>query len=225
VASAPPRPLPRRAEPYLRIDLHLHSRWSPDSDTSLEALIARARALGLDRIALTDHNTAEGALELARREPGLTIVGEEVKTTEGEIIGLFITASLPSGGRPEEVCDAIHEMGGLTYACHPLDRRRAAFRPERLIELAPRLDVVETHNAWSEPAANRATSDLCRSLGKVAATGSDAHAPSELGRTWMEIEPYADPQDFLRKLAAARHVVTAESGTGWRARPRPDRSS
>ena len=121
------------------------------------------------------------------------------------------------------MCDAIHEMGGLTYACHPLDRRRAAFGPERLIELAPRLDIIETHNAWSEPAANRATGELCRDLGMVAATGSDAHAPHELGRTWMEIEPYADPRDFLRKLASARHVVTAESGTGWRARLRPAR--
>jgi len=205
----------------LRIDLHLHSCWSHDSDTSLDALVARAWELGLDRIALTDHNTAEGALELALRQPELVIVAEEVRTTEGEIIGLFITRSLPAGGRPEEVCDAIHEMGGLTYACHPLDRRRASFRPERLVALAPRLDIIETHNAWSEPTANRATADLCRELGKVGATGSDAHAPQELGRTWMEIEPYADPQDFLRKLAAARHVVTSESGGGRRARPRP----
>jgi predicted metal-dependent phosphoesterase TrpH len=209
----------------LRIDLHMHSRWSPDSATSLDALVARARELGLARIALTDHNTAEGALALARREPELAIVGEEVKTTEGEIIGLFITRSLPAGGRPEDVCDAIHEMGGLTYACHPLDRWRAAFRPERLVALAPRLDILETHNAWADPAANRAAADLCRELGKVAATGSDAHAPEELGRTWMEIEPYTDPQDFLARLAAARHVVTARSGTGPRARPRPEPSS
>jgi predicted metal-dependent phosphoesterase TrpH len=207
----------------LKIDLHLHSRWSPDSSTSLDALLGRVRELALDRIALTDHNTAEGALELARREPGVTIVGEEVKTSEGEIIGLFITGSLPAGGAPEDVCDAIHEMGGLTYACHPLDRWRASFRPERLVALAPRLDIIETHNAWSDPAANRATADLCRELGKVAATGSDAHAPRELGRTWMEIEPYDGPRDFLRKLAAARHVVTGESGSGRRSRPGPDR--
>ena len=204
----------------LRIDLHLHSRWSHDSDTTLDALVSRARKLGLDRIALTDHNTAEGALELARREPELTIVGEEVKTTEGEIIGLFITGSIPARGRPEDVCDAIHEMGGLTYACHPLDRWRAAFRPERLVALAPRIDILETHNAWSEPAANRAAADLCRELGMIAATGSDAHSPQELGRTWMEVDPYTDPQDFLRKLATARHVVTPLSGSGRRAVPR-----
>jgi predicted metal-dependent phosphoesterase TrpH len=198
----------------LRIDLHLHSRFSPDSFTTLEALVARSRELGLDRIALTDHHTAEGALELRRREPGLAIVGEEVATTEGDVIGLFITRSIPSGGTPEEVCDAIHGMGGLTYACHPMDRRRAHFTPERLVELAPRLDIIETHNAWADAAANRAAAELCGELGKVAATGSDSHSARELGSSWMEIEPYQGVDDFLSKLRGARHVITERSGQG-----------
>ena len=177
----------------------------------------RCRELGLDRIALTDHNTAEGALELRRREPELTIVGEEVRTSEGDIIGLFLPASVQPGGAPEDVCDAIHELGGLTYACHPFDRHRASFDPDRLVELAPRLDIIETHNSWADPAANRAAADLCRELRRVAATGSDAHSARELGRTWMEIEPYDGVGDFLEKLRQARHVVTRWSGTGPRA--------
>lgn len=198
------------------MDLHLHSRWSPDSWTTLERLVARCREVGLDRIALTDHNTAEGALELRTREPALAIVGEEVKTSEGEIIGLFLSASVPAGGRPEEVCDVVHAMGGLTYAAHPFDRRRASFRPERLVELAARIDVVEVYNPWCEPGANRAAAELARELGKPGATGSDAHTTAELGRSWMEMEPFEGPQDFLEKLAGARHVVTEVSGTGRR---------
>jgi predicted metal-dependent phosphoesterase TrpH len=200
----------------LRIDLHLHSRFSPDSSTTLSALVERCRELGLDRIALTDHHTAEGALELKRREPELAIVGEEVATTEGDIIGLFVTGSIPSGGTPEEVCDAIHAMGGLSYACHPMDRRRASFTPERLVELAPRLDIIETHNAWADPAANRAAAELCRELGKVPAAGSDSHAARELGSSWMEIEPYEGVEDFLHNLSRARHVITERGGRGRR---------
>jgi predicted metal-dependent phosphoesterase TrpH len=200
----------------LRIDLHLHSRFSPDSSTTLSALVERCRELGLDRIALTDHHTAEGALELKRREPELAIVGEEVATTEGDIIGLFVTGSIPSGGTPEEVCDAIHAMGGLSYACHPMDRRRASFTPERLVELAPRLDIIETHNAWADPAANRAAAELCRELGKVPAAGSDSHAARELGSSWMEIEPYEGVEDFLHNLSRARHFITERSGRGRR---------
>ena len=209
--SAPPR-----AE-LIRVDLHLHSRYSPDSRTSLEALVRRAAEVGLDRIALTDHNTADGALALRRLAPGLAIVGEEVRTAEGEIIGLFIDATIAPGARPEEVCDLVHAMGGLTYACHPLDRRRAAFTPERLVELAPRLDIIETYNSWADPGANRAAAELCRQLGRVPAAGSDAHAAHELGRCWMEMEAYDGAADFLDKLRGARHVVNTPTGLGRRA--------
>lgn len=201
----------------LRVDLHLHSNFSHDGQSSLEALIERSRACGLDRIALTDHNTVEGALELALMAPGLTIVGEEAKTREGEVIGLFITGRLAPYRSPEEVMDQIHEMGGLTYLPHPLDRYRSHFRPDRLVELAGRIDIIETYNPWCEAGANAAASALAIDLGKVTATGSDAHAVQELGRSWMEIEDYADPAGFLEQLRYARHVVTSSSGSGRRA--------
>jgi len=201
----------------LRVDLHLHSRYSHDSRTSLEALIERSRACGLDRIALTDHNTVEGALALARLAPELAIVGEEAKTLEGEVIGLFITGSLPAFQRPERVMDLVHDMGGLTYVPHPLDRNRSHFSAERIVELADRIDIIETYNPWCEPAANAAAARLAAELDKVTATGSDAHSTHEMGRTWMDMEEYADVADFLAKLRHARHVVTSESGTGRRA--------
>jgi predicted metal-dependent phosphoesterase TrpH len=201
----------------LRVDLHLHSNFSHDGQSSLEALIERSQECGLDRIALTDHNTVEGALDLVLMAPELAIVGEEVKTREGEVIGLFITEYLPPYLAPEEVMDLIHEMGGLSYLPHPLDRRRANFRPERVMELADRIDIIETYNPWCDATANAAAAKLATDLGKVVATGSDAHGIQELGRSWMEIEDYTDPADFLEKLRHARHVVTASSGSGRRA--------
>jgi predicted metal-dependent phosphoesterase TrpH len=201
----------------VRVDLHLHSNYSHDGQSSLEELIERCAEVGLDRIALTDHNTMEGAQNLADLAPDLTIIGEEAKTREGEVIGLFITRRLPPYLRPEEVMDLVHEMGGLTYIPHPLDRHRANFRLERIIDLADRIDIIETYNAWCEPPENQAAGRLAAELGKVAATGSDAHAAQELGRSWMEIDDYTTPLDFLEKLRSARHVITASSGTGRRA--------
>ena len=201
----------------MRVDLHLHSNYSHDGQSSLEELIRRCRECGLDRIALTDHNTVEGALELAKLAPELTIVGEEAGTREGEVIGLFITSRLPPHLPPEDVMDMVHDMGGLTYIPHPFDRHRANFRTERIVELADRIDIIETYNAWCEPAENQAAARFAADLGKVTATGSDAHSASELGRSWMEIESFKGPQDFLTKLRRARHVVTASSGTGRRA--------
>jgi predicted metal-dependent phosphoesterase TrpH len=200
----------------LRVDLHLHSRYSPDSSTSLESLIERCREVGLDRIALTDHNVVEGALKLATLAPALTIVGEEAKTREGEVIGLFITHRIPPYMRAEEAMDLIHEMGGLTYIAHPLDRNRAHFGAERVVALAPRIDIIETYNPWCDPHANRAAAELAADLGKVAATGSDAHGLRELGRSWMEVEEFDGPADFLDKLARAHHVVTGANATGRR---------
>jgi len=201
----------------LRVDLHLHSVFSHDGQSSLEELIERCRESGLDRIALTDHNTVDGALQLARMAPELTIVGEEAKTREGEVIGLFITERVAPYLAPEEAMDLIHEMGGLTYVPHPLDRHRSHFRPERLVELADRIDIVETYNPWCDAAANSAAVKLAADLGKVAATGSDSHSVRELGRSWMEMEDYAGPADFLERLRVARHVVTTSSGSGRRA--------
>ena len=201
----------------MRVDLHLHSRYSHDSRTTLNELIERSRLSGLDRIALTDHNTVEGALELARVAPKLAIVGEEAKTREGEVIGLFITRRVAPYLHPEEVMDLVHEMGGLTYMPHPFDRNRSHFRADRMVELADRIDIIEVYNPWCERAANAAAARLAEDLGKVKATGSDAHSTNELGRTWMEMDDYVDVADFLVKLRQARHVVTAESGTGRRA--------
>jgi hypothetical protein len=201
----------------LRVDLHLHSDFSHDGKSSLDELVARARECGLDRIALTDHNTIEGALNLVQMEPELAIAGEEIKTLEGEVIGLFITSRVSPFLAAEDAMDLIHGMGGLTYLPHPLDRRRSNFRPERVVDLAPRVDIIETYNPWCDAAANEAAARLADELGKVTATGSDSHSANELGRSWMEIEPYASPEDFLEKLRYARHVVTASSGTGRRA--------
>jgi predicted metal-dependent phosphoesterase TrpH len=201
----------------LRVDLHLHSLYSHDGQSSLHELVARCAECRLDRIALTDHNTVEGALALAKLAPELAIVGEEVKTREGEVIGLFITERVPPYLAPEEAMDLIRGMGGLTYLPHPLDRHRANFRPDRIVELANRIDIIETYNPWCEPEANQAAARLAEDLDAVVATGSDAHSALELGHSWMEIDGYESPKDFLEKLRYARHVVTASSGTGRRA--------
>lgn len=201
----------------LRVDLHLHSNFSHDGRSSLQQLVDRAQECGLDRLALTDHNTFEGVPGFVRLAPELAIAGEEVKTLEGEVIGLFITSRVQPYLRPEEAMDLIHGMGGLVYLPHPLDRFRSHFLAERVVALTARVDVIETYNPWCDSAANQAAARLAEDLGKVTATGSDAHSADELGRSWMEMEEYADPQDFLEKLRFARHVVTASSGTGRRA--------
>jgi predicted metal-dependent phosphoesterase TrpH len=200
-----------------KVDFHMHSRYSHDSSTTLEQLAARAREVGLDRIALTDHNTAEGALRLVLEEPELAIAGEEVKTTDGEVIGLFITRGLRTWQRPEVVMDEIHEMGGLVYVPHPFDRWRANFMPHRLAALADRIDIIEGYNQWADPGANAAAEKIASELGIPIAYGSDAHSPAELGHSWIEVEPFNGPAELLERLATARFHRSEVSGTQRRA--------
>ena len=195
----------------------MHSRHSHDSSTELKALATRARELGFARIALTDHNTAEGALILSEMEPDLVIAGEEVKTTEGEVIGLFITRSIKAWQRPEAVMDQIHEMGGIVYVPHPFDRWRANFAPHRLVALADRIDVIEAYNQWADPGANQAAVEIARDLGKPTAFGSDAHSLPELGHSWNEVEPFLTPTELLERLPRAAGHRTETSGTQRRA--------
>ena len=203
--------------PLIRLDLHMHSDYSRDSSTTLERLVARAREVGLDRIALTDHNTAEGALELRKLAPDLAIVGEEIKTREGEIIALFIRDTIAWGGRPEDALDTIHDMGGVACLAHPFDRWRANFNPHRVAELAPRIDLIEVHNQWASAEANAAAARLARELGIPGTAGSDAHSPAELGHSWIEIEEFDGPAEFLANMRTARLVVHDTSGQARRA--------
>jgi predicted metal-dependent phosphoesterase TrpH len=204
------------AQPW-KVDFHMHSRYSHDSSTGLKELATRARELGLARIALTDHNTAEGALLLQQMEPELAIAGEEVKTTDGEVIGLFITRTIKAWQRPEAVMDEIHAMGGLVYVPHPFDRWRANFSPHRLVDLADRIDIIEGYNQWADPGANQAATEIARDLGKPIAFGSDAHSLGELGHSWIEVEPYSGAADLLEKLSRATGNRTEVSGTQRRA--------
>lgn len=205
------------ASPLWRVDFHMHSRYSHDSSTGLEELAARARELGLTRIALTDHNTAQGALAFHELEPELVIPGEEVKTTEGEVIGLFVNRTIKAWQRPEAVMDEIHAMGGLVYVPHPFDRWRANFTHHRLVALGDRIDVIEGYNQWADQGANEAAAEIARDLGKPVAFGSDAHSLGELGHSWIEVEPFSGPADLLEKLSRATGHRTEVSGTQRRA--------
>src|SRR5580693_442815 len=109
-----------------RFDLHLHTEYSPDCDTSLERIEAHCLAQGLTGLAVTDHNTLEGALRLRDRVKSLqVIVGEEVSTRDGDVIGLFLREPIPPRLSALETMDAIHAQGGLVYLPHPFDRAHA----------------------------------------------------------------------------------------------------
>ena len=187
----------------MRIDLHCHTRYSGDSLTSFEGLLHWMDRRQLDRVAITDHNCLEGALEFHSRAPDRIVVGEEVATAEGDLIGLFLEEPIPPGLPAADTIALIHEQGGLAGASHPLDRlRREALGLEVLESLHQSLNFVEVFNARvTFPSDNRRARELAVRWGLPGSAGSDAHSPFEVGRAFVEMPDFEGRHDFLDCLA------------------------
>lgn len=191
------------------VELHCHTLYSPDCLTRLEDLIAACRRKRIDKLAVTDHNTARGALMLQQMAPDLIIVGEEVRTSRGELLAYFLSETIPPDLSPEETIARIRAQGGLVGISHPLDRvRREAMGREAALSIIDQVDMIEVFNARSVfHADNAGALALAEAHGKLKIAGSDAHTIYELGRATMRMPPFTGPQDFLAALAGAQIVA------------------
>jgi predicted metal-dependent phosphoesterase TrpH len=190
----------------MRIDLHCHTHYSPDALASFESLLRWMDRRGIDVVAITDHDRIDGAVDFHSRAPGRFVVGEEIKTAEGELLALFLDEEVPPGLPAAETVQWVRDQGGLVGASHPLDRMRPdAVGAETLETLAPQLDFVEVLNAR---VVRRSDNDRARSaaahLGLPGTAGSDAHAAFEVGRAYVEMPPFDDPASFLVSLSLGR---------------------
>jgi len=189
----------------LRIDLHLHTRGSWDSLSDPEAILKRAKALGIGRVAITDHDRLGVALEMAACYPERVIPGEEIRTWEGfDLIGLYLQEEIPRGTPAAECCRRIRAQGGLVYLPHPYAPGKGG--GGRAAEsIAPEVDIVEAFNArLLRPEQNRRAVALAQRHGLARGAGSDAHTVREIGNAWVEVDPHPnEPRALLEALRSA----------------------
>src|SRR5438105_9402448 len=170
------------------------------------ALARRCRRLGLDPIVVTDHDTIAGALKV--RELGRNvIVGEEIKTSEGEVLALFLQREVPAGLDPFATMTLIKEQGGLVCIEHPYDSRRSPLSEAVIDELASMIDLVEVYNGRADEEANTRARELAETLGVPAIAGSDAHSVAEVGSVFVETPPCSAAAGLLKALAEPRIVT------------------
>ena len=193
----------------MKFDLHMHSHHSRDCTIPTAEVIRICQRRGMNGIAITDHNSLAGGLEgLAIAPPGFTVIpGEEVKSSEGEIIGLFLDEEIPGGLSPEETASRIRAQGGVVIVPHPFDplRRSPLKTPalERLVA-AGLVDAIEILNArMALKSHNLRGAEFAASVGLPGTAGSDAHSRPEYGHAWLEIAPFATAEEFKANLAAA----------------------
>lgn len=194
-----------------RVDLHSHTGYSHDGQTPPGLLVERAREVGLDRIAVTDHGTIEGALDAQALDPELVIVGEEIRCRcHTELIGLFLTERIPQRLSIQETADRIRGQGGVVYAPHPYAYAREMLRrARRALSVA---DVVEGINARAFVSLwNHAAIASGRRRGLPIGAGSDAHFAFEIGRAYTRMPAFEGAGDFLDAAEFASPVQIRRS--------------
>ena len=189
------------------IDLHCHTRASFDCLSAPGAVVKAAFERGLTHLAITDHDRIDGALEARRQAPpGLTvIVGEEVRTSDGDLICLFLERAIPPGLSAEATVAAARDQGALVGIPHPFDRLRGSLlRETRMASLGRAVDWVETHNARLVGRGNERAAEYARELGLPGVAVSDAHSILEVGVAYSALD--GDPSSPAGLLAALASV-------------------
>jgi predicted metal-dependent phosphoesterase TrpH len=185
------------------VDLHCHSKGSFDCLSDPRDIIKAARDRGLTHLAITDHDRIDVALQAREMAPdGLTIiVGEEVKTTDGDLICVFLEEAIPPGLSAVETITAARQQGGLVGIPHPFDRMRGSLlRDAAMASLAPLVDWVETHNARIVGHGNEDAQAFALEHGLHGVAVSDAHSIMEVGVAYTALD--GDPSTPAGLLAA-----------------------
>ena len=199
------------SDKLIRVDMHSHTRLSGDSLNDPRKLVEAAAEAGLGALCVTDHNGLANALALSQLPdlPIKVIASEEVKTSEGEIIGYFLTEVVPKGLTPEETVRRIKGQGGLVCVPHPFDSLRTAskLKNEALYRLvdAGMIEILEVLNARAlKPEDNDAALKYAQEHDLAMSAGSDAHTLREVGRAFVEMPDFDGPQEFLASLRQGR---------------------
>ena len=195
-------------EAYWNVELHSHTLWSKDCLVDFESIIRRCIQCGVDRIAITDHNTSNGALAMQKLAPNLVIVGEEIMTDRGEILGYFMQESIPEGLTPDETIRCLRDQDAVISVSHPFDRlRKGAWHEEDLLKIIDQVDAIEVFNARCMfPEDNTKAQMFAEKHHLTGTVGSDAHSVIEYGRTLNQMQPFEGASDFLLSLRAAHQV-------------------
>jgi predicted metal-dependent phosphoesterase TrpH len=212
-----PRPVARRRA---FVDLHCHTSASFDSIAAPRDVVHAAAARGLTHLAITDHDRIDGALAARDAAPdGVTVlIGEEIRTAEGDLIAVFLERAIEPGMSARETIAAVRDQGGLVGIPHPFDRLRGSLmRDARMAWLADHVDWVEAHNARLIGSGNELAAEFAREHRLPGVAVSDAHSVLEVGVAYTAVD--GDPSTAAGLMAAlsTREIVSGRASLVARA--------
>jgi predicted metal-dependent phosphoesterase TrpH len=185
----------------LRTEFHCHTIYSKDSLTSPVSLVESCRRKGIDRVVVTDHNTILGAQAAHAIDPQRVIIGEEIMTTKGEILAAFLEEEVPPLLSPLETIERLRHQGAFISVSHPFDAwRKGGWKEPDLVDILLLVDAIEVYNSRCMlPSFNERALQFAHENNLAGTVGSDAHAPFELGRSVLLLDPFNSPAE-LRKV-------------------------
>lgn len=190
----------------IKTDFHTHSIASPDGSITSEQYRNLINSGVIDCVAVTDHNRIDFALKL-QNDLGAekVIVGEEIETTEGEIIGLFLTEKIAPHLSPEQTIEAIKAQNGIVYIPHPFETVRKGISRETLDRIKSNVDIIESANGRAFFQNFGPESHAWSHINRVASfASSDAHRSKSLCKTYSDLAEYPNRKNTLELCATAR---------------------
>lgn len=200
---------PRERRAYA--DFHCHTRFSRDSILREETFIRKAIERGLTHVCVTNHNNVEGAIavrdkaiELGLQDQLTVILGEEVSTADGEVVGIFLTKTIPRGLSANETADEIHRQGGLVSIPHPFDPfRQSHIKPGPLRNLADvgKIDAIEVFNSRiTIQSHNAQAAAFAAQYGIPGIACSDSHSAFEIAMCFNSLPPFDSAEQLKAGL-------------------------
>lgn len=188
---------------------HIHTEYSNHGNILIDDLEKVCIDNKIDVVFITEHNTIQPAKEAQKLfKKTKIVIGEEIRTSEGEIIGIFLKNEILSGLAPEETISLIRAQGGIAVVPHPYDILRfETIQPRALNRILHSIDIIEIFNSRNIfQNANKRADNLANEYNKYKIVGSDAHTRSELTNSLIFMEDFTSSKEFMNCLPKAKFV-------------------
>ena len=200
------KPLSPSHPVMVKAEFHCHTCNSKDSLLSIQDLLITCQSKGLQRVVITDHNDIQGAVEANALDPHRFIVGEEIMTQQGELLGYFLKEQVQAGLSPMETIKILRSQGAFISVSHPFDDFRSGhWSSENLMNIVPYIDAIEVFNSRCLfRRFNTRAKNFAQEHALLGTVGSDSHYAGEVGSATLSLPDFNDAASLKDALATAQ---------------------